>query len=64
MRASLARMHSIIGADPAGPVQKFVTERPHRFGVEDGPAELNGVFVTLEHNAALSIERYHFEEAL
>ena len=56
-------MHSIIGADPAGPVQKFVTERPHRFGVKDGPAELNGVFVTLEHNAALSIERYHFEEA-
>ena len=41
-------LHSIIGADPAGPVQKFVTERPHRFGVKDGPAELNGVWLDIE----------------
>ncbi|AWN23438.1 TIGR00282 family metallophosphoesterase [Deinococcus irradiatisoli] len=56
-------LHSIIGADPEGPLQKFVTERPHRFGVKEGPAELNGVWLDIEHNAALRIERYHFEEA-
>ncbi len=55
-------MHSIIGADPAGPVQKFVTERPHRFGVREGPAELNGVWLDLEGGRAVRIERYHFEE--
>ncbi len=38
-------MHSIIGADPEGPLQRFLTERPHRFGVNDGPAELNGVWL-------------------
>jgi len=55
-------MHSIIGADPAGPVQKFVTERPHRFGVREGPAELNGVWLDIEGGRAVRIERYHFEE--
>ena len=55
-------MHSIIGADPAGPLQKFVTERPHRFGVREGPAELNGVWLDIEGGRAVRIERYHFEE--
>ncbi|GAA4022024.1 TIGR00282 family metallophosphoesterase [Deinococcus rubellus] len=57
-------MHSIIGADPAGPVQKFVTERPHRFGVKDGPAELNGVWLDIESGLATRIERHHFEESM
>ncbi|TSA84490.1 TIGR00282 family metallophosphoesterase [Deinococcus detaillensis] len=54
--------HSIIGADPEGPIQKFLTERPHRFGVKEGPAELNGVMLELENGKALTIERYHYEE--
>ncbi|WP_420597161.1 TIGR00282 family metallophosphoesterase [Deinococcus sp.] len=55
-------LHSIIGADPDGPIQKFVTERPHRFSVKDGPAELNGVKLELEGGQAVRIERYHYEE--
>lgn len=55
-------MHSIIGADPEGPIQKFLTERPHRFGVKEGGAELNGVILELEGGKALTIERYHYEE--
>ena len=57
-------LHSIIGADPSGPVQKFVTERPHRFSVADTPAELNAVMLGLEGGRAISIERYHHEEGV
>ena len=57
-------LHSIIGADPDGPVQKFVTERPHRFSVADTPAELNAVMLELAGNRAVSIERYHSEEGV
>ncbi|GAA5511856.1 phosphatase/phosphodiesterase DR_1281 [Deinococcus carri] len=54
--------NSIIGADPAAPIQKFLTERPHRFAVAGGPAELNGVIVQIEGGKALSIERYRYVE--
>ena len=54
--------HSIIGADPEGPIQKFLTERPHRFAVKDGSAELNGVMLEIEGNRTLKIGRYHYEE--
>lgn len=54
--------HSVIGADPTGPVEKFLTERPHRFGVAGGPAELNGVIVQMEGNRALAVERYRYAE--
>lgn len=54
--------NSIIGADPAGPIQKFLTERPHRFGVAGGPAELNGVIVQMEGGCARSAERYRYAE--
>lgn len=53
---------SVIGADPAGPVQKFLTERPHRFSVAAGPAELNGVVVQITRGRALSAERYRYAE--
>lgn len=53
---------SIIGADPEGPVQKFLTERPHRFTVAGGPAELNAVRLEVEGNRALSAERYRYVE--
>ncbi|WP_293912200.1 TIGR00282 family metallophosphoesterase [Deinococcus sp.] len=55
-------MHSIIGADPEGPLQKFLTERPHRFAVKDGGAELNGVMMEIKANRTLKIGRYHHEE--
>lgn len=57
-------MHSIIGAAPEGPIQKFLTERPHRFGIKEGQAELNGVMLELEGGKALKIERYHYEESI
>lgn len=56
--------YSVIGADPQAPVQKFLTERPHRFSVAAGPAELNAVALRLEHNRALAVERHrHLEGA-
>ncbi|MFC6590994.1 YmdB family metallophosphoesterase [Deinococcus lacus] len=54
--------NSVIGAAPSAPIQKFLTERPHRFGVADGPAELNGVRLHLSGGLTKAIERYHFEE--
>jgi len=53
---------SVIGAHPGGPVEKFLTERPHRFTVAAGPAELNGVIVQMEGNRALAAERYRYAE--
>lgn len=53
---------SVIGSEVAGPVQKFVSERPHRFGVAAGRAEMNGVFVQIEDNRALDVERYRYVE--
>lgn len=53
---------SVIGSDIAGPVQKFLTERPHRFGAAAGRAELNGVFVQIENGQARGIERYRYVE--
>ncbi|MFC4639522.1 TIGR00282 family metallophosphoesterase [Deinococcus hohokamensis] len=53
---------SVIGSDKEGPIQRFVTERPHRYGVAEGPAELNGVIVQMEGGRALSIERYRYIE--
>ena len=53
---------SIIGSDQDGPIQRFLTERPHRFGVAEGRAELNGVVVGMEWNRAVSIQRLRFVE--
>ncbi len=55
--------NSVIGSDPEAPVQKFLTERHHRFVVAEGRAELNGVFVQIENNHALAIERYCYLES-
>ncbi|WP_221089160.1 TIGR00282 family metallophosphoesterase [Deinococcus aquaedulcis] len=55
--------HSIIGSGIDGPIQRFLTERPHRYGVaEGGGAELNGVFVQIEGGRATGIERYRYVE--
>lgn len=53
---------SIIGSDPAGPVARFVTERPHRYAVAEGRAELNAVYVQIEAGRAVGIERYRAVE--
>lgn len=55
-------MNSIIGSAPEGPIGRFLTERHQRFGVQEGPAELNGVALELENNKCLKIERVHLEE--
>ena len=53
---------SVIGSEVSAPVQKFLTERPHRFGVAEGRAELNAVFVQIEGGRAQGIERYRYIE--
>ncbi|PNY83095.1 metallophosphoesterase [Deinococcus koreensis] len=53
---------SVIGSEMDGPLQKFLTERPHRFGVAGGRAELNAVFVQIEGGKAQGIERYRYVE--
>ena len=53
---------SVIGSAPAAPIERFLTERPHRFGVAEGRAELNGVIVQMEGGHATHIERYRFVE--
>lgn len=53
---------SVIGSDVTGPIERFLTERPHRYGVAEGPAELNGVAVEIVGGRAVKAERYHFEE--
>ncbi|GHF28624.1 hypothetical protein HNQ07_000969 [Deinococcus metalli] len=53
---------SVIGSEVGGPVQKFLTERPHRFGVAAGRAELNAVFVQIEAGKAVGVERYRYVE--
>lgn len=57
--------NSVIGSDPAGPIERFLTERPHRFGVaQQGPAELNAVQLTLDNGQAMDIERYRYIEEI
>ncbi|KQR40886.1 TIGR00282 family metallophosphoesterase [Deinococcus sp. Leaf326] len=53
---------SVIGSAPAGPIERFLTERPHRFGVAEGRAEMNGVIVQMEGGHATHLERYRFVE--
>lgn len=53
---------SIIGSDPQAPIQRHLTQRPHRFVASESRAELNGVIVEIKENRAISIERYHYLE--
>ena len=53
---------SVIGSDPAAPIQRFLTERHDRYRVADGRAELNGVRLELEWNRAVKIERVRIVE--
>ena len=55
-------LHSVIGADPEGPIARFVTNLPHRYAVADGVAQLNAVAITVEGGRASHIERYQFTE--
>ena len=48
---------SIIGADPEGPIARFLTGLPHRYVVAEGPAQLNAVAIDLEGGRATRIER-------
>lgn len=54
--------NSVIGSDPEAPLQRFLTERPHRFVVAEGPAELNGVIVEIAAGKATGVERYRYVE--
>ncbi|SEI71146.1 hypothetical protein SAMN04488058_101408 [Deinococcus reticulitermitis] len=53
---------SVIGADVTGPVERFLTERPHRYGVAGGRAELNAVAVEIAQGRAVTAERYCYVE--
>lgn len=53
---------SVIGSEINAPVQKFLTELPHRFTVAEGRAELNGVIVQMENGRAQAVERYRYLE--
>lgn len=55
-------LDSVIGADPQGPIQRFLTRLPHRYGVAEGRAQLNAVALDVADNRALRIERYSFTE--
>lgn len=55
---------SVIGSNPQGPLQKFLTELPQRFTVAEGRAELNGVIVRIEVGRAVEVERYRFIEEI
>ena len=54
----------MIGSNPQGPLQKFLTELPQRFTVAEGRAELNGVIVRIEGGRAVEVERYRFIEEI
>ncbi|WP_135230233.1 TIGR00282 family metallophosphoesterase [Deinococcus fonticola] len=54
--------NSVIGSNPEGPLQRFLTELPQRYSVAEGPAELNGVIVQMEGGQATSVERYRYVE--
>lgn len=54
---------SVIGSAPEAPVQRHLTQRPHRFVNAETRAELNGVMVEIEGKQAISVERYHYLEA-
>lgn len=53
---------SVIGSDPAAPIERFLTELPRRFSVAEGRAELNGVVVQIEGGRATAAERYRYVE--
>lgn len=53
---------SVIGSARQGPLQRFLTELPHRFSVAEGRAELNGVIVQIEGGRAVGVERYRYVE--
>ena len=55
-------LDSVIGADPQGPIQRFLTRLPHRYTVAEGPAQLNAVALTVENNRTITIQRYTFTE--
>lgn len=55
-------LESVIGADPAGPIGRFLTNLPHRYGVAEGRAQLNAVALTVEAGRTIHIERHQFTE--
>ena len=57
-------LESVIGADPAGPIGRFVTRLPHRYAVAAGRAQLNAVEVDVQENRALRVARHSYTEPL
>lgn len=52
-------LYSVIGMDPEPIIQRFMTGLPHRYGVADGPVQVNAVLVDIDDQtgAALAIRR-------
>ncbi|HEX2863557.1 MAG TPA: TIGR00282 family metallophosphoesterase [Deinococcales bacterium] len=55
-------LDSVIGMDPNGPVQRFMSKLPTRFGVASGPSELNAVAISIEGERATAVRRYRYRE--
>ena len=53
---------SVIGMDPVGPVQRFISKLPTRFAVAGGPSEMNAVVVTVSGKMATEVRRYRFRD--
>jgi metallophosphoesterase (TIGR00282 family) len=55
-------LESVIGMDPAGPIERFRTGMPSRFGVAAGPSEVRAVELDVEGGVAVRAARYRFVE--
>ncbi|MBB6096996.1 hypothetical protein HNR42_000408 [Deinobacterium chartae] len=55
-------LESVIGADPEGPIGRFLLRTPHRYVVAESRAQLNGVVLEVENNRTLRIARYEYTE--
>jgi len=55
-------LESVIGADPEGPIQRFLTRLPHRYQAAEGRAQLNAVSLTVDSGRTVRIERYEYTE--
>ena len=56
-------LDSVIGAEPAAPIAKFLERIPQRWSTADGRAQMNAVEMHLESNRCVFIQRYQFTEA-
>jgi 2',3'-cyclic-nucleotide 2'-phosphodiesterase / phosphoenolpyruvate phosphatase len=57
-------IHSVIGMDPIGPIERFRSQMPHRFTVASGPCELNAVELDIVGGKVTRIARHRMTDEL